>query len=580
MIGLFLAACGGLTVFGPPDGPVDVCSAEDSPRVLRRLTHDEYARTVHDLFGVDVDPAAFAADPVVDGFRNDAMTLAVSDLLAEQYRSSAEEIAAQVDVAALVPCNRERVGDAGCAVRLIEDLGFEVFRRPLTQSDIDGYLALWTEVAVEDGYDEGVKWVLIAMLQSPHFLYRSELGVRGENGLFALTPWELATELSYDLLGTTPSRDLLDRVSAGLLADPSDIPLVAAELLADPRAAEAAADFAEVWLDTSELATVSRDGLTPELRDRMADDLRARVITLTASAGSLRDLLLPAEGDGVLLDPALLTTHGRPLGSGPVQRGMFVREHLLCEPLPPPPSNVDASPPPVDPTKTTREQYQDHSADPTCALCHDKIDPLGFAFEHYDQLGRYRELDNGLPIDDSGHVDGTPFVGPTALAAVLIDEPTFRTCFVSTWRRHATGLPTCGEDLGAAVGFVEPLAGVPALGGFAARAGGADEGDSFAIGERRPPDSPAPVPVPPAGVESTVDVTSDWGVGYCIAVTVNNYGTNTANWAVRLEMDGHIDSLWDAVVTEDGADWLFTGASWNATLPAGGQTAFGFCASR
>jgi Protein of unknown function (DUF1588)/Protein of unknown function (DUF1592)/Protein of unknown function (DUF1587)/Protein of unknown function (DUF1595)/Cellulose binding domain len=595
---LLLVACGGLDRFAGADA-----DCAQSPRLLRRLTHDEYAASVGDLFNVDVDPASFAADPVVDGFRNDAEALVVTDLLAEQYRSTAESVGDQVDLGLLLACDRSVRGDAGCAAAVIEDLGFEVFRRPLTQVDIDAYLELWTDVATEDGYDEGLRWVVIGMLQSPHFLYRSELGEQDDDGAFSLTKWELATALSYSLLGTTPSRDLLDRVSDGLLEAPADVAQVSAELLTDPRALSVAADFVEVWLDTGQLETVSREGLTPELRDAMRQETRDLVIALASADGTLSELLTtaassggPAEDGGpadagttdldvslvagVLTQASVLTAHGRPLGSGPVQRGVFVRERLLCEDLPPPPSNLNVAPPEADLSTTTREQYASHSADPACVACHDRIDPLGFAFEHYDQLGAYRALDNGFPIDDSGDIDGVPFSGPAGLAEGLLNDERFRSCFVSTWRRHATGLPACGEDQGVDVTILGPLAELSGLPGFAVRTGGEEEGDSLAAGDRAAVAPPEDVELPPGGIELALDTSNDWGSGYCAEATVTNTGDEPALWVVSTPVDGAITNLWDAVVKQDGDNWLFSGATWNRQLAPGASTHFGFCANR
>lgn len=260
---------------------------------------------------------------------------------------------------------------------------------------------------------------------------------------------------------------------------------------------------------------------------------------------------------------------------------MFVRERLLCTKLPPPPSNLDVSPPEVDVTKTTREQYAQHSSDPACLGCHKQIDPLGFAFEHYDQLGAYRELDNGFPIDDSGELDGVTFTGPEELSAVLLEDAQFRSCFVQTWRRHATGLPACGDDLGADVGLRAPLASLTALTPFTSRVGGEDEGDTFAKGERgTPPPPETTVPLPPGDVQFELATMSDWGGGYCAQGTVTNSSGKEQRWSGTAEPDGVIANIWDASVMEVGGQWVFAGVGWNDTLQPGATTSFGFCATR
>lgn len=578
------------------------CADADAGRVLRRLTHAEYARTVRDLLGVEIDPSGFASDPIVDGFRNDAAALVVSDLLADQYRSAADTIVAGVELSTLLPCTTD---DAACAAAFVEDFGYRAFRRPLTQTDIDRYMALWTEVAAAEGFDEATRWVLRAMLQSPHLLYRSELGVQGADGRFALTGWEVATALSYTLWGTTPDDAMLADAASGKLDTIEGIAEVADRMMADPRTIESAADMVEAWLDLGQLAGVSRDGLTPSIRAAMKQETRDLVTDLASSGGTLSDLMSArhtfvdgelaalyglsgtgrVELDGVkygglLTQGSVLTTHGHPSGSGPVQRGVMIRERMLCDDLPPPPSNLDVSPPEVDPNASTRDRYTEHSVNPECSSCHVKIDPLGFGFEHYDQLGRWRTDDAGHAIDASGHVDGVLFEGPMALATALLDDPRFRTCFVETWRRHATGVAACGEDLGSEVGLLEPLARLPTTPSFLERAGGPEEGDTFSIGTRTEPADPGEVEVPPGELGFVLTVASDWGAGYCADGAVTNGSTEPVTWEVRATPDGTINNIWDAVVVDDGGDWVFGGASHNAELAPGATATFGFCAER
>ncbi|MBX2798890.1 MAG: DUF1588 domain-containing protein [Myxococcales bacterium] len=394
---------------------------EPAERLLRRLTHAEYDRTVSDLLGFDVRAGEkFASDPVVDGFRNDAHALVVGDLLADQYASSAESLAAAVDVRSLVDCDPGAEGEGTCAAVFVEDFGFRAFRRPLTVADIERYVGLWSDVAAAEGYEEGLRWVVIAMLQSPHFLYRPELGVQVEPGLFQLTDWEMASALSYALWGTMPDAVLFEAAADDALSSPDDIDAQIARMVGgvdgaplDDRLADRAVGFLDAWLDLGQLSTVSREGLTPELRESLRRETETLMRDLVGEDAGLSDLmgarhttldpllaehyglgqtgLVELDGErygGLLTQGSVLTTFARPTGSSPVHRGVLVRERLLCEHLPPPPSNLDTSPPEVDPNLSTRERYSQHGSDPECAVCHDAIDPLGFAFEHYDQLGR------------------------------------------------------------------------------------------------------------------------------------------------------------------------------------------------
>ena len=190
-------------------------SPAPGPRLLRRLTHDEYDRSVTDLLGQPSSRGqGFAADDVIGGLMNNAGALDVSSLLADQVRAAAEAAAGEADLTRLVPCDPEEIGKTACASVFIEDFGLRAFRRPLSEDDLSRYLSLWESVAREDGFDAGARWVITAMLQSPHFLYRMELGARGDDGLYHLTGWERATALSYLFWGTTPDDELLDAAAA------------------------------------------------------------------------------------------------------------------------------------------------------------------------------------------------------------------------------------------------------------------------------------------------------------------------------------------------------------------------------
>ena len=551
------------------DGQCDLpatCGEEPGRRLLRRLTHTEYNATVADLLYTTTTPAdAFAPDNIVDGFPNDADGLVVSDLLVGQLAEAAEQLAEEADLERLQPCDPYVDGFSTCAVLFIEDFGFRAFRRPLTQDDIDRYYGLWEAIAVEDGGDSATRWVIAAMLQSPHFLYRSELGERDAAGDFVLTDWELASALSYTLLGTMPDTELFEAAENGSLSSSDGLADQVSRLLADPRATHRAIDLVEVWLHLDRLETVSRAGLTPELRVTMRDELRALVQDVATADGDLDDLL----AQGLLTERAVLTTHGRHVGSSPVQRGVMVRERLLCEELPPPPVNVDASPPELDPDSSTRDLYIQHSADPECAGCHEKIDPIGFGFEHYDELGQWRDLDGVHTIDDSGHIDGTPFEGTDELAVVLGDDARFRACFVETWRRFASGTEACADDPGG-VGLLDPLADLPFRLGFSTRSGEADSGDTLARGQRITPELPEEID-PPSDLEIT-ETKDDWGSGYCNDVALRNPGTEAVTWSITLLPDGTIGSLWGANVEETDAGWTFTGVDYNAELAPGAST--------
>ena len=166
----------------------DACETlEPGRRLLRRLSHVEYQRTIQDLLNVNIDAkGAFVADTIDHGFENHPERLDVTGLLADQYRVMAESISETVDIERLLPCAITD-GDINCAHRFIASFGQKAYRRPLTGEEISTYRELYRMVVEQACFEDGIRWVIVGMLQSPHFLYRSELGRRvGET--FVLTP--------------------------------------------------------------------------------------------------------------------------------------------------------------------------------------------------------------------------------------------------------------------------------------------------------------------------------------------------------------------------------------------------------
>lgn len=634
------------------DAPVDSAAPDETcespapgPRLLRRLTHAEYDRSVTDLLGQpSTRGQGFAADDVVGGLMNNAGALDVSSLLADQVRAAAEAAAGEADLSLLVPCDPEAIGKTACATLFIEDFGLRAFRRPLTQDDLDRYLSLWESVAREDGFDAGARWVITAMLQSPHFLYRMELGAKGGDGLYHLTGWERATALSYLLWGTTPDDELLDAAASGALDTDAGLAAQAERLAADPRAQEVIAEFFEDWLDLDRLPIVSRDTteypeLTETVRAEMAGETRRLVNDLAASGATISALLLarhsfmtdslaayygvtPGAGEadaegfrrvsldgerygGLLSQGSVLTTWALSASSSPVHRGLLVREHLLCQDLPPPPSNLNTSPPPVDPSLSTRERYATHATEPVCQSCHRLIDPIGFGFEAYDGVGRWRSMDGEHPIDATGWIESSPatdgeFDGLMELSALLATSPDVQRCYSRVWFSFAAGLyeePSLTCEAEAVADAYAPGA-LPLTGPQAAllvsphldlRAGEAStELDTPALGERLPLDE---LPEDtgdwgePSSSEGNVDfelvISSDWTSGYCADLTVTNNSDLRVSWEVRTRLSGTPYTVWSSRYSEeaDGTD-VFVGESWNSELDPGASTVAGFCANR
>jgi hypothetical protein len=459
----------GGTGVGDPAGPCT--SDEPSFSPLRRLTRQEYNNTVRDLLGDTSAPAdRFPADEVSGGFGNNAAVLSVSPLLAEKYQEAAEALAARAvsDLGPLVGCEPARTGEQACARQFVERFGARAYRRPLTQAERDRLLAVYAVGRSGGSFADGIEVTLRAILQAPSFIYRVELGRPGRPGdrLVPLTGHEVATRLSYFLWGTMPDARLFEAADRDALATPGKVAEMARQMLADPRARPAVVEFHRQWLGLTAVDHLNKDrrvypSFTPALAAAMraeAAELVEEVVfsgagTLQALLTSTRALQTPAllgqtpplaERAGLLTQPALLAVHALPDQSSPVHRGKMVREQILCDQMPPQPAGLMVTPPEVDPRRPTRERFAQHSQDPACSGCHQLMDPLGFGFEAFDGLGRFRDSDGGREIDATGAIIGTSdvdgsFRGVRELAARLARSRDVRDCAATQWFRYAFG---------------------------------------------------------------------------------------------------------------------------------------------
>lgn len=360
------------------------------------------------------------------------------------------------------------------AEELVDQLGPRLFRRPLDALERARYLGLATT--------ESPAVALEAMLVSPHFLYRSELGEpagrRDGRDIFRLTNPELASAMSYMLWGSAPDAELRD-------ADLRDLEVREAQarrLLADPRSREMVGRFAIQWLGGEPITTAVRDGsvLTDSLRRAMVDETKQLAAHVVFDGrGDLTELLTAdytvaspelarfyglepgAETVSYRGDRAGVLGHGSVLGSyahsdqtSPIRRGLFVRRRLLCQELPPPPPSAGGVPD-VDPNATTRDRFAQHTDDPVCAGCHQYIDGLGFAFERFDPIGRYRETEAGAPIDTTGVLRGRERLGASdehafaslpELAQLVSESPAANSCFVRQMVRFSRGYRETLQD--------------------------------------------------------------------------------------------------------------------------------------
>ncbi|MFO7561414.1 MAG: DUF1592 domain-containing protein [Enhygromyxa sp.] len=478
-------------------GPID-----PGPAPIRRLTRVEYNNTVYQLLGDNSRPAdAFPADEEASGFDNQATTLVVSPLLAEHYMHAAAQLAAAHGpklLEDLPGCLGDGVDPQVCraeAEGFVQRFGKLAHRRPLTAAEVQAYLEIFEQGTMlgDPPYSprDGVELVVEAMLQSPHFLYRVEFGMPNPDAaeVVELSSYEIASRLSYLLWNTMPDAALFEAAEADELRSPAQIEAQARRMLEAPRAREAVKNFHRQWLRLDDIRPrIAANGKSFEVYP----DYRAKYLPLwqaetelfldhaifeedanveelfTASYSLLNQELAefygvsgpggeafvkveldPGRHAGFLTQAGLLALHAKPDRSSPIHRGKFVREVLLCQ-TPPPPPDVVPEAPSVDESKTTREQFTQHSEDPLCAGCHQLMDPIGFGFEHFDGIGRYRETEWGLPIDASGELIGTdvdgPYEGVVELAAQLAASEQVKHCIVSQWFRFGYGRVETSAD--------------------------------------------------------------------------------------------------------------------------------------
>jgi len=424
---------------GVPKFELDCDAPAVGAPVLRLLTRTELTNTISDVFpGVTGWTSTLPASNVsVFGFDNDA-SAAVGNQFAQKLLETAESIANAVSgnaLANLLPCSTGSPNTA-CATDFVTRYGRRLYRRPLTSAETQRYVTLFDSISGRSDFKTGIKWVTVGLIQSPHAVYRRETGMAA-GGMRTLTPHELATELAYTYTGSTPSEELLAQADAGTLGNLSS---VAQSLLATERGKLAVQRFFEAYLGFTRAPTIERPTVTEYAAraPEMVQETRAFIDgVVLQGGGGVRELLTspsaypsralasfygadfpmpstdyaavtrPANrGLGILAQGSFLATHANSQASSPTQRGVFTYLRLLCQEKPEIPDNVPELGDPEPGVRTTRQRYEEVHAAPNtpCAGCHSLFDPIGFGFEHYDAVGRYRADENGLPIDASGEV--------------------------------------------------------------------------------------------------------------------------------------------------------------------------------
>lgn len=382
--------------------------------------------------------------------------------------------------------------EASCADKIIREFTTLAYRRPLSDTDMAPLQAFYDLGYATGGFEEGIRRALTRALASPNFLYRSsdapENLTPGE--IYALNDLELASRLSFFLWSSIPDQELLDLAIAGELAKPAILNQQIDRMVADPRSATLASNFAYQWLHLSKLDEINPDGsiypyafgagdLRPDFKkeielfvDSIIKEDQSVLTLLDANYSYLNERLALHYGIrnvkgnrfrrveiqdptrwGLLGKGGVLMTSAYPNRTSPVLRGAWILENIMGTPPPVPPPDVEdlAENEAGQPASTVRERLERHRANPTCNACHAVLDPLGFALENFDAVGHWRNIDRFSrdPIDSTGVLpSGEEVAGPIDLRNALLSEPDMFARTVTTrLMTYALGRPVEATDM-------------------------------------------------------------------------------------------------------------------------------------
>lgn len=485
-----------------PIEPVGVC--EDDICLgrsgLPRLTRTQYRHSVRQLFGntVVVDTERLPADHEAGPFSSNEAVPTTGldvDLYAEMARNVADQVVA--GDRAFLGCDP---ADAlACATELVQTITPIAYRRPLSADEESAYVDLLGWVLEEDDFDTALGLYVETVLQSPSFVYRIEPG--GEEPT-RLDAYAVATRLSHFLFREGPDADLIAAAEAGELDTPEAVMAQARIMVDDARADRAIQEFHREWLGVGHLDDVSRldEALTQEVRgDMRRETERFALEVLREGDGSLDTLLTarwsmlnprlagfysaeaPSEGwvrtemeerAGILTTGGVMTAHGSETFTQPVHRGLFVRTRVLCQELrPAPPGAIDEateSAMELPDDMSERERLAAITEGGPCASCHSLMNSIGYGFEAFDPVGRFRMTDStGAMLDINGSIEGWDeyetdvdgaFVGAHELTDRLAESADVARCMARQWFRFGTQRRESNEDEAAIDSVYEALA--------------------------------------------------------------------------------------------------------------------------
>jgi hypothetical protein len=481
----------------------EVSAPSKQEHLVRRLTHSQYDNTVRDLLGDYSRPALhFAPEDYVDGFKNQLRYQNMPPLLVDAYSASAEKLALNAfragDINHLIPCQPSGASDVKCRDQFVRTFGARAFRRTLRDNEFKRYAAAFSaQAAATQKFLEGARTMVEAMLQSPNFLFHMESGPDGRS-----VDYDIASRLSYFLWDSMPDQALFDAAAKGELRTPAGREAATRRLLSDPRARQAVDEFFDEWLRFDRVLNSSKESrrfpeFSLEMAGNMVEETRRLLDHLTWDNANFMELftadyaylsadlaslykLPPPPGQfelvhfpagspraGLLGEASFLAANAGPTETSPTQRGIFIREQLLCQQVPPPPPNVDTNLPEANAERplTRRQRMTGHEANPACASCHRLMDPIGFGLESFDAMGSFRQHETiliesatgnrkddkkiDLNLDTNGEVAGilnSSFSNARQLGVILAQSGVCQECIVRQIFRYAFGRMETSAD--------------------------------------------------------------------------------------------------------------------------------------
>jgi hypothetical protein len=460
---------------------------------LRRITLEQYGTTINYLFGAAVELTGARVDPLVRtqgllrlGAGNARITPRGFEEFYALGRSIAEQVVSQQNRGFLIPCVPADPGaaDAQCAANFLAEVGSVLYRRPLAPEELDLAVAVAADAADElQDFYEGLALALTSMLVAPQFLFVADQVIQDASApgsAVSLSPYSKAARLSFFLWNAPPDQLLLTAARDGDLDTRAGLEAQVDRMLASPRLDDGVRAFFSDLLHFDDFETLEKDArIYPAFTPAVAVDAREHVLLdithhLLVERRDYRALFtsrqthvspslariygIPFVADhidgwklyefpegsprvGLTSMVGYSALHAHPGRSSPTLRGMALREMLLCQNVPPPPSDVDFTLflDPDAPQQTARQRLDAHNTLPACTGCHLITDPIGLGLENFDGIGAFRVTENDAPLDVAGDLDGIEFDNPQGLGLAIYQNPALVPCLVNRLVSYGTG---------------------------------------------------------------------------------------------------------------------------------------------